>query len=155
MMPGSDTFSPFFAADIRTSYFSADVLKKCALIALHSIEEEGRSGENGCHGPDLGDEWELGCPESPIRESESEAWSEDEAWSSSDSRADNVCNESLHVVGSLSLLEGLTACKGGIELSHGPGRAVPGNARGLVVGRCCQEACCHCMEWPSLTVEGL
>ena len=24
--------------------------------------------------------------------------------------------------------------KGGIELSHGPGHAVPGNARGLVVG---------------------
>ena len=30
-MPGS----PFFTADIRTPFFSADVLKKCALIAMH------------------------------------------------------------------------------------------------------------------------
>ena len=32
-VPGSETFSPFFNADIRTPLFSADVLKKCALIA--------------------------------------------------------------------------------------------------------------------------
>ena len=31
---GSETFSPFFNADIRTPLFSADVLKKCALIGL-------------------------------------------------------------------------------------------------------------------------
>ena len=40
-LPGSETFSPFFNADIRTSLFSADVLKKCALIALHVIAEHG------------------------------------------------------------------------------------------------------------------
>ena len=41
-MQDSDTFSPFINADIRTPFFSADVLKKCALIALHFIAEEGR-----------------------------------------------------------------------------------------------------------------
>ena len=37
---GGETFSPFFNADIRTSLFSADVLKKCALVALHLIAED-------------------------------------------------------------------------------------------------------------------
>ena len=42
-MPGSETFSPFFAADIRTPFFSADVLKKFALIVMHlTAEEVGR-----------------------------------------------------------------------------------------------------------------
>ena len=31
--PLDETFSPFFNADIRTSLFSADVLKKCAFLA--------------------------------------------------------------------------------------------------------------------------
>ena len=52
-MPGSETFSPLLNADIRTSFSSADVLKKCALIALHLIAAEGRGGEDGCHSPDL------------------------------------------------------------------------------------------------------
>ena len=30
-----ETFSPFFNADICASLFSADVLKKCAVLALH------------------------------------------------------------------------------------------------------------------------
>ena len=38
-MPGSETVSPFLNADIRTPFFSADVLKRCALIALHLIAE--------------------------------------------------------------------------------------------------------------------
>ena len=46
--PGSETFSTFFNADIRTLLFSPDVLKKCALIALYVIEEQGRDGD-GCH----------------------------------------------------------------------------------------------------------
>ena len=37
MVPGSETFSLFFNADIRTAPFSADVLKKCALVALHVV----------------------------------------------------------------------------------------------------------------------
>ena len=45
-MPGSETFSLFFTADIRAPFFSADVLKKCALIALHLMVEEGRGGED-------------------------------------------------------------------------------------------------------------
>ena len=49
-----ETFSPFLDADIRTSFFSAEVLKKCALVALHIITEEGEGGEDGCHAPDLG-----------------------------------------------------------------------------------------------------
>ena len=69
--------APFLNVDIRTPLFSADVLKKCALIALHSVAEEGRGGEDGCHTPDLGDAWKLGFPTSPMRESEGEAWSED------------------------------------------------------------------------------
>ena len=84
---GSETFSPFFNADIRTPLFSADVLKKCALIALHLIAEEGRGGEDGCHAPGLGDEWKMGCPKSPMWESEGELLSEDESVSSCGSRS--------------------------------------------------------------------
>ena len=77
-MPGSETFSPFFNDDIRTPLFSADVLKKCALIALHVIAEGGRDGD-GCHVPGLWDEWKMGCPKISMWESEGEAWSEDES----------------------------------------------------------------------------
>ena len=55
-------------------YFSADVLKKCALIGMHLLAEEGRGAE--------GDEWKMGCPKSPMWEGEGEAWSEDENASS-------------------------------------------------------------------------
>ena len=54
MVSGGKNFNPFFNADIRTSLFSAGVLKKCALIALHLIAEEGRDAE-GCQTPDFGD----------------------------------------------------------------------------------------------------
>ena len=97
LAPVDETFSTFFKADIRTSPFSAEVLKKCALVALHLIAEEGRGGEDGCHVPDLGDEWKMGCPKSPMWESEGEAWSEDESVSSSGSREGNVCNDALRV----------------------------------------------------------
>ena len=129
MAPVDETFSPIFKADISTSPFSA-VLKKCALIALHLIAEERRKGE-GCHVPGLVDEWEMGCPKSPMWESEGEAWLEDESVSSSGSREGNVCNDELHVIGlhgpgdKLSFLEGLGAGDGGTELPHGPGHAVP------------------------------
>ena len=98
-MPGSETVSPFLNADIRTPFFSADVLKRCALIALHLIAEEGRGGEDGCHALDLGDEWKLDCPKSQMCESEGDAWPEDESVSSSDSRENHVCNDALHVIG--------------------------------------------------------
>ena len=61
-MLGSETFSAFFNADIRTSLFSADVLKNCALIAMHIIEEEREGREDGCHALDLGGEWKVGYP---------------------------------------------------------------------------------------------
>ena len=44
---GSKTLSTFFNADVRSPLFSAYVLKKCALIALHVIAGEGRDGD-GC-----------------------------------------------------------------------------------------------------------
>ena len=64
------------------SLFSADVLKTCALLALHIIAEEGRDGD-GFQVLGVGDEWKMGCPKSPMWESEGEAWSEDEDASSS------------------------------------------------------------------------
>ena len=50
-MPGRETCSPLFNAYIRTSSFSADVLKKCALMALHLIAQEGKDSESGCRFP--------------------------------------------------------------------------------------------------------
>ena len=41
----------------------------------------------------------MGCPKSPMWESEGGAWSEDESVSSSCSREGNVCNDALHVIG--------------------------------------------------------
>ena len=123
-------------------FFSADVLKKCALIALHLIAEEGSGGEDGCHASGLGDEWEMGGPKSAMWESEGEAWSEDESVSS-DGSGEGNCGQRMRctssgcmglVARSLSLLAGLVAGEGGFELPHGPGHAVPGNARGLVAG---------------------
>ena len=61
-MPGSETFGPFFAADIHTPFFSGDVLKKCAPIATHLIAEEGRGGESGCRTPDFGGHVEIRLP---------------------------------------------------------------------------------------------
>ena len=66
-MPDGESFSPFVNADIRAPFFSADVLKKCSLIALHLIAEERRNGE-GCRIFGLGDEWEMECPKSPMWE---------------------------------------------------------------------------------------
>ena len=85
-----ETLSPLFSAHIFPSLFSAGVLKKCALLALHTVAEEV---------PGLGNEWKMGCPKSPMWEGEGEAWSEDEAASSTASREGNVSNEVLHVIG--------------------------------------------------------
>ena len=73
--------------------------RSARLSALHVIAEEGRGGGSGCEAPGLGDEWKVGCPESPMCESEGEAWSEDESVSSGGSREGNVCNDALHVIG--------------------------------------------------------
>ena len=64
---------------------------------MHLIAE-GRDGK-GCRAPGLGDEWEMGCPKSPMWESGDEAWSDDESASSNGSRDGNVGNVALHVIG--------------------------------------------------------
>ena len=64
IMPGSETFSPSFAADIRRPFFSADVLTKCALIALHLLEEDGGVESGSGWSPDLGDRERYGRPKS-------------------------------------------------------------------------------------------
>ena len=46
-MPGSEIFSPFFTADIRTPFFCNDVLKKCALVGMDLIAEEEKRWK-GC-----------------------------------------------------------------------------------------------------------
>ena len=53
---------------------------------------------DGRHAPRLGDEWKVGCPKSPMWESEGEAGSENESVSSSGSREGNVCHDALHVI---------------------------------------------------------
>ena len=69
----------------------------------------------------------MGCPKSPMWESEGEAWSEDEDASSSRSQEGNVCNQALHVVGfngpgdKISLfLQEWELAKGGTKLPRGP-----------------------------------
>ena len=59
-------------------FCSADVLKKCALVALH-FKNRGRRKRrrDGCHAPDLEDDWTLGFRKSPAWASKREAWSED------------------------------------------------------------------------------
>ena len=81
------------------------------------------------------DEWNMGCPKSPMWESEGEAWSEDEDASSTVSCEGNVCNGALHVVGlhgpgdKISLfLQDWELGKVVLSCPHGPGHAVPGNA---------------------------
>ena len=108
-------------------FFSADVLKMCALVALHPIAEEGRDGE-GCHVPGLGDEREMGCPKSPMWESGDEAWSEDESVSSNGSREGNVGNDALHVIRLYGPGDKISLCLQDWELPRCPGCVVPGNA---------------------------
>ena len=92
--PNSETFSPFINPGIRFPCFSTDVRKKCALIALHVMAEEGRNGD-----PRAGGKWKMGCPQGPKCESEGEAWSEDESVSSIGFCKSNMCNDALHVIG--------------------------------------------------------
>ena len=81
---GSETLSLFNNVDIRHLSFSADVFQKCALLALQLIAEEGR-GADGCYARVWGDEWELGCPKSPMWDGQGEAWSENGSVSSNGS----------------------------------------------------------------------
>ena len=120
-MPGSETSSPFFTADIRTSSFSAEVLKKCALIGMHLRAEEERGGKGVGQTPDLG------------RRVEDEVWSEDESVSSGVSRENSVHNGAPHVIGlygpggkmSLSILEGLGVTARQALISPWPDKTSP------------------------------
>ena len=96
--PSNETFSPVINPGIRFSCFSADVREKCALIALQVMSEAAMGGD-GLQVPELGEEWKVGCQNSPMWESKGEAWSEDESVSSSGSREGIVRNDALHVVG--------------------------------------------------------
>ena len=128
---------------------------------MHVIVE-GRDGD-GCHVLGLGDEWKMGCPKSPIWESEGEAWLEDESVSSSGSREGNVCNDALHVIGlygpggKISLfLQDWELAKVALSCHIGPGHAVPENARGLGSWvAAAKEPPCHSKKSLSLTVDGL
>ena len=137
-VPVSETFSPFFNADIGTSLFSADVLKKCALIALHVIAEEGRDGD-GSHVPGFGDEWKMGCPKSPTWEGEGEAWSEDESVSCGALVKAMCATMRCTSSGCMCLVtRSLFSCRigswrSGIELSQGPGHAMQGNEWALLL----------------------
>ena len=57
-----------------------------------------------CHVPGPGDEWEMGCPKSPMWESGDEAWSEDESTSSDAGQA--VRGNARGLVAGLPLLRG-------------------------------------------------
>ena len=74
-------FSPLINPGIRLSCFSADVLKKCALIALHVMAEEGRDGD-GFQVPELKRRMENRLPKE-----------------STASHKGNMCNDPLHVIG--------------------------------------------------------
>ena len=65
-MSGSEIFSPCSLLTSAPPFFSADVLKKCALIGTHLMAEEGRVESSGFRTPDVGDMWRCGCPKSPI-----------------------------------------------------------------------------------------
>ena len=69
--PNNETFSPFINPGVRVPWFSADVRKKCALIALHVMAEEATGGD-GFQVPELGEEWKMGCQNSSMWESEGE-----------------------------------------------------------------------------------
>ena len=66
--------------------FSVEALEKCALIAMQKKRE-------------LGGDWKVACPRSPMWEREGEVWSQDDSVSSSGSREGNVRKDALHVVG--------------------------------------------------------
>ena len=136
-MPGCETLSPFVNADIRTPLFSADVLKKCACRLAHdggrkkwrvmSFSLGGRMGSGLPKESNVG-EWRR----SLVGRRKCVFW-----WLSRRQRGQRTVARHRVVWAwwqDLSFPARLGAAKGAFELPHGPGHAVPGNARGLVVG---------------------
>ena len=128
-MPGGVTFSPFFTANVRTSFFFVGVLKKCALIAMHFIAEEERGG---CRTPGLGNTWRFGCPRIRCGRVRMKVKLGVRTKAFLQVFLERIvcatvrCT-SLGCVGLVTLLGGLVACERGVKLSHCPGY-VPGNA---------------------------
>ena len=94
-----------------------------------------------------------GCPTSPMWEREGEAWSEDESVSSSGSPEGNVRNNALHVIGlhgpggKISLfLKDWELAKVALNGHMALDMLCQEMPRGLVVGWCYREACCHGMS---------
>ena len=154
--------SPFLNADIRTSLFSADVLKKCALIALH-VNGRRRKIWGWISSPlSWEEEWKMGCPKRPMWEGEGAACLEDENASSSSSREGNVCNDALHGIGlhgpgdkislflqDWELAKVAPSCHMALDMLcqelNGPWQRV----------RRCEKDFCHSNRSLSLTVDGL
>ena len=63
--PSNETFSTLINPGVRFPCFSAEVFQKCALIALHVMAEEATGGD-GFQVPELGEEWKMGCQNSPV-----------------------------------------------------------------------------------------
>ena len=126
-MPGSEPFSAFFAADIRAPFFSADVLKKCALVGMHVMAAEGRVESKTC-GDMVAQRVQFGKVRMKLGLTTKA--------SHRVSLAKTMCATARCtssgcmglVTRSVSLLGGLGACEGGIKLSHCTGYVVPGNA---------------------------
>ena len=110
--------------------FSADVLKKCALIALHFIAEEGRGGEDGCDVLVWGTNGKWPAQRAPCGRVKAKFGRKTKVALEKAMCATMRCTSSgcMGLV-ARSLFSGrIGAGKGGFELPHGPGHAVPGNA---------------------------
>ena len=96
--PNNETFSLFINLGIRFPCFAADVLKKCALIALHAMADEGRGGD-GFQVPELGEGWKMGCQNSPMWEMKAKLGRKTKVCLQVALVKRNVCNDALHVIG--------------------------------------------------------
>ena len=132
------TFSPFFGADIRTlPHFSADVLKKCALIACtewRKREEAERVVVKLLLQETCGDTVarRVQCGKVRVKLGlKTQAFLQvilERTMCATKRCTSSGCMGLVTRSLSLSLLEGFGACEGGVKLSHGPGLAVPGDA---------------------------
>ena len=80
-------------------FVSAEALKACALIGLHSLAADYEVGSSGSQSLDLGDMWRYGYPKSPDRDGNVESWTESEGTSSSRKCEHNVESLALNVMG--------------------------------------------------------
>ena len=118
---------------------SAEAVKACALIGLHMMTAENALRSDGDTSLEIGDMWRYGGAKSLVWSSGGDDWAGCEGTSSFEDHEHNVDNLALEVVGqnwsseAVSLLGGLGAWTGGIELPHGSGPFMPRN-EGDVLG---------------------